>query len=99
MSTIPIHATPPADAGPVVAPAIETSKPLGLKYNELSRLLNVSDRTIRSLDQLGKIPAAIMLGRVKRWNRVEIEDWFAAGGPDRKTWEAMKAAKAKGARR
>ncbi len=40
----------------------------------------------------GKIPPSVKLGRKRLWRREEIQAWVAAGCPDCRTWEAMKAA-------
>ncbi len=46
----------------------------------------------------GRIPAPIKFPGRTLWSVRELEDWIAAGAPDRKTWEALKSAR-KGGRR
>jgi predicted DNA-binding transcriptional regulator AlpA len=38
-------------------------------------------------------PKPIKLGGRVLWNRRELQRWADAGAPDRRTWEALKAAK------
>ncbi len=54
--------------------------------------LSLSKRQIFRLNSCGKIPAPIRIGASVRWCAQECANWLAAGAPDRKTWEAMKAA-------
>lgn len=61
----------------------------------LANRLAMSVRKIDDLNTQGLIPAPVKLGRQLRWDRLEIEEWFAAGAPSRERWEAMKAADAK----
>jgi len=56
-----------------------------------ARLADVGRSTWWRLHAAAKTPAAVKLGRNVRWNRAEIEAWVAAGCPDRRTWEAIKA--------
>lgn len=57
----------------------------------LAEWLNVSERHIHNLRNDGKLPAPVLLGRAVRWNAGEIQAWLAAGAPERKAWEAMRA--------
>ncbi len=38
-----------------------------------------------------KVPAPVKIGNRTLWRTQELRGWIAAGCPDRKTWEAMKA--------
>lgn len=58
---------------------------------EAARLCNVSERTWRSWDSAGRVPAAIRLGRSKRWRPEELRAWVAAGCPPRREWAALAA--------
>ena len=62
-----------------------TAKALGQK-------LSLSKRQIFRLSSCGKIPAPIRIGGSVRWAENTIAAWLKAGAPDRKTFEAMKAA-------
>ncbi len=61
---------------------------LAVGAGRLAPMLNVSVRTVRSLDAAGKLPAPIRLNGAVRWIVSEIEDWLAAGAPSRAEWEA-----------
>ncbi len=63
---------------------------LAISARDLKEMLNVSLRQVWRLNAAGKLPKPIRLGGSVRWNRQEIVDWFGAGCPDRKTWEARK---------
>ena len=69
------------------------NNPLAFSAQQLADRLGASLRHIRRLDSAGKIPRPIRLGRSVRWPVQEIKDWMDAGGPDRRTWEAMKGAR------
>jgi predicted DNA-binding transcriptional regulator AlpA len=40
-----------------------------------------------------RIPAPIKLGGRTLWRVQELHDWVAAGCPDRRTWEALRASR------
>jgi prophage regulatory protein len=63
---------------------------LAISARDLAAMLNVSLRQVWRLNSAGKLPRPIRLGGSVRWNRAEIQQWFEAGCPDRKTWEAKK---------
>ena len=65
--------------------------PIAVDAAQLAQLLSVSVRHIRRMDSAGKLPKPLKVGKCVRWARPEIEDWIAAGAPDRRTWEQMKA--------
>jgi len=62
---------------------------LALSATDLAYRLGVSLRHIRRMDSSGKLPRPIKLGASVRWPVAEIEQWLAAGAPDRRTWQAM----------
>ena len=66
---------------PSAAPA-----PLVVDARGIALTLGVSERQISRLDAGGKIPAAIALGRCRRWSLAEVKEWLAAGGPPRSRW-------------
>ena len=63
---------------------------LALSAVDLAHNLGVSLRHIRRMDSSGKLPGPIKLGASVRWPVAEIEQWLAAGAPDRRTWQVMK---------
>jgi prophage regulatory protein len=64
---------------------------LAVCARELAGMLDVSLRQVWRLNSAGKLPKPVRLGGSVRWARQEVLDWFEAGCPDRKTWEARKA--------
>lgn len=58
---------------------------------ELAKILSLSRRQIHRLNACHKIFAPIRIGGSLRFSAQECTDWLAAGAPDRKVWEAMKA--------
>ncbi len=69
----------------------KVAQALAVCARELADMLDVSLRQVWRLNSAGKLPKPIRLGGSVRWNRQEIMDWFGAGCPDRKTWDARKA--------
>ena len=68
--------------------------PLAYSAQQLAdRLGGVSLRHIRRQDSAGKLPKPIRLGRSVLWVAQEIEDWLAAGAPDRQRWEVLKGSR------
>jgi prophage regulatory protein len=63
---------------------------LAVCARELAGMLDVSLRQVWRLNSAGKLPKPVRLGGSVRWARQEVLDWFDAGCPDRKTWEAMR---------
>ena len=57
-----------------------------LDTKELSALLGRSVSSIERDDKLGRIPAAVKIGRHKRWRRREVAAWIDAGCPARADW-------------
>jgi predicted DNA-binding transcriptional regulator AlpA len=89
----------PASADPVArlrdrpeAPAVELP-PLLIDMAGLSKLLARSEASLYRDESAGRLPAGLKLGASKRWRYAEIVAWVDAGAPDRKTWEALKAAR------
>ena len=66
-------------------------QPIAVDAKQLSELLSLSVRTIRTMDAAGKLPKPVRLnGRSVRWIMAEINDWLRAGTPDRQTWEVLR---------
>ena len=62
-----------------------------LNAKALGGMLALSKRQVFRLNSCGKIPAPLRIGGSVRWSESTISKWLAAGAPDRRTWEAMKA--------
>jgi predicted DNA-binding transcriptional regulator AlpA len=78
------------DPGPTPKPALE---PMLVSASDLTVLLKLSLRTIRSMDRAGRLPKPIRLGGSIRWRRDEICSWIDSGCPPREVWEARRAAR------
>lgn len=63
---------------------------LAVSARQLAEMLGVSLRQIWRLNSAGKLPKPIRLGGSVRWDRAEVQEWFEAGCPDRRTWQARK---------
>ena len=66
-------------------------QPLAVSARQLAAMLDLSLRTIRTMDAAGKLPRGIRFGRSVRWSYEELRDWVAHGCPNRKTWNAIRA--------
>jgi predicted DNA-binding transcriptional regulator AlpA len=55
----------------------------------LSRMLDMSTRTIRRKHSAGQIPRPLRISGAVRWSVDEVRAWVRRGCPDRATWEAM----------
>jgi hypothetical protein len=66
--------------------------PLCVDREGLALMLLVSPRTIRRMDDSGKLPEPLMLLGCKRWYVEEIHAWLRAGAPPRKQWNTMQDA-------
>ncbi|MBX3323937.1 MAG: helix-turn-helix domain-containing protein [Phycisphaeraceae bacterium] len=62
------------------------SNPMLLSAVQVAGLLGVSRAHIWRLHSAGQLPAPLRLGRAVRWRRSELEDWLAAGAPNRDRW-------------
>lgn len=68
-------------------PVVEASILVGAET--AAAMCEVSVRTWRRLVSAGKVPRPVCIGgRIKRWNREELEGWIAAGCPSRREWDA-----------
>jgi predicted DNA-binding transcriptional regulator AlpA len=65
--------------------------PLTFDTNDLAFVLRTSLATIHRMRAAGKLPRALRWGGQLRWRVDEVRAWVAAGMPDLKSWEAMKA--------
>jgi DNA binding domain, excisionase family len=63
---------------------------LAVPINEVAELLGVSNRHVRDMLNDGRLgPQPLALGTSKRWRVAELEEWLAAGCPNREAWKAM----------
>ncbi len=54
---------------------------------EVSKLFQVSERTVWRLCETGQIPPPIRFGRVIRWNHEGLKKWIDAGSPIDPEWK------------
>jgi predicted DNA-binding transcriptional regulator AlpA len=48
---------------------------------EVAALLNVSERHVAAMVQVGRVPPPIRIGHVVRWSRERVSRWIADGCP------------------
>lgn len=53
----------------------------------IGRVLGVSRSKVHDLDAKEALPAPFLVGRARRWSRVEVEAWVLHGAPKRAAWE------------
>ncbi len=87
---LPLRLLPADPPDPTAALA---DVPLVVDARRLAKLLCVGLRTIRTWDAAGKLPAHVRISGRVLWRFDEIRAWLSAGAPDRKSWEARKAAR------
>jgi predicted DNA-binding transcriptional regulator AlpA len=59
----------------------------------VAELLSISKTTAKAWEADGRLPAPVIhIGRVLRWNRLELLAWLAAGAPGRILWNQIKEA-------
>ena len=63
--------------------------PLLLTVKQVADALSVSERHVHKLNNSGRLPRPVRLGRSVRWRREELESWVEAGSPDRARWETL----------
>lgn len=89
MPSSPLRMVAAADVtAPAACPELP---PLTYTAKELARELRTSVKTIRRLDQSGRLPRGIKIGHGRRWPRQTIVRWIAAGCPRRTEWEKFHA--------
>ena len=57
---------------------------------EAAELCAVSARTWDRLRSAGKIPAPVQVGGSPRWSVTELQNWVAAGCPERSVWQQIR---------
>ena len=45
--------------------------------NQVAQALGIGERTVWKFSACGELPAPIRIGRLRRWDRQEIDDWIA----------------------
>ena len=58
-----------------------TDRGLLLDTRETARLLNVSPKTVYTMEKTGRMPPAIRIGSAVRWSYDELQAWVAKGCP------------------
>jgi predicted DNA-binding transcriptional regulator AlpA len=72
-----------ADAPPLDAALL-------IDIHGVAALLSCSTRHVEDMTREALMPSARKLGRLNRWEPVELREWVRAGCPGRGAWEAMK---------
>jgi len=99
--TIPLHPAPPDSVEAAFAhPAAGRTaralavEPLAVDIRHLAHLLSTSVATLWRWDSSGTLgPQGIKRGGKKLFRLAEVRDWVSQGMPDRKTWQAIQAAR------
>ena len=68
---------------------------LAVDAKELGIVLDCGERTVRTWNAAGNLPAPVKLGGRTLWYLPETRAWMRAGAPPRAVWEAIKAARKK----
>jgi len=77
-------------AHPLVLPGIKEGQGL-IDAKTLARFLDVSHRFLYRLISVGGLPAAVTLGRSKRWQLEEIMAWVFHGCPTEDKWRPIRS--------
>ena len=62
--------------------------PLLVSRSAAAAMLGVTTQQFSGLYNFGWVPRGIHLGRRHLWRTIELLDWYEAGCPDRRVWEA-----------
>jgi excisionase family DNA binding protein len=54
---------------------------------EAAKLLKISEKTLWSMWNEGKMPKPIRIGKAVRFSYEELQAWVNAGGPPQKEWK------------
>lgn len=71
-------------------------QPILLNADDVCQRLAISRTSLWRLVKLGKFPAAVELGTLRRWRTVDVDSWVDAGGTRASPSEAAGARGAKG---
>jgi len=66
-----------------------STQPLLVDAKAVGAMLGRCERSVWRDAAAGRIPRPIELGGSKRWRLSELQQWAAAGCPNRDTWEAQ----------
>ena len=77
------------------APPIDTAtvEPIAVDAEAAGALFGCCERTWRTMDTEGTIPAPLRLRGCVRWYLIELREWAAVGCPSRLEWERWKDAR------
>ncbi len=65
--------------------------PLLVDANGVAAMLNVSRRTVYSMQSTGELgPMALSVGGRKLWRTEELTRWVLAGCPHREKWQMLR---------
>ena len=81
---------PDAEAPPAVAPAA----PLAVRTPVAAAMVGVSRKLLDRERDAGRTPAPLRIGGAVVYRVADLEAWAAWGFPDRRTFEARRAAEA-----
>ncbi len=56
-----------------------------INAEQVSQILNISERTLWRLVSGGKLPQPVRIGRSARWRVQDIHDWIESGCPSELT--------------
>ncbi len=62
------------------APVDDNAETLDIKV--IARMLGCSESHVRRLAECKRMPRSFKLGRLRRWDRSQVEKWIADGCPD-----------------
>jgi len=83
-ASISIERSPKSDAVDLLE-----NKPF-INRHGLAKLLICSYRKIQRMDDSGKLPKPLVIGRARYWRVSEIDAWLNAGAPSQREWEARR---------
>ncbi len=55
----------------------------------VGRVLGIGRAKVYELDGRDELPEPVVIGRVRRWVRIELLAWLAHGAPKRATWARL----------
>lgn len=74
-----------------LASVADAAESLLIPAKEAARLLSISESHFYELKATGKLgPHPVRLGKSVRWNRIEFQEWVAAGCPPKHKWDLQR---------
>ena len=67
-------------------PDTGADEPAVLDAEGVGRVLGIGRAKVYELDGRDELPEPVVIGRVRRWVRIELLAWLAHGAPKRTTW-------------